>query len=243
MKVTQGSISESITRDLAARILHGELVPGLSLAGENELAGTYSASRTSVRNALQTLAAKGLILIQAKKRSTVAPRDQWNLLDIDVLSWLSTGELDEALVEQLMVTRLVFEPNVATLAALHASAGDLVSMEQGLSLMRAGQENGDRGQFEAGDIAFHHALLQATHNPFLVSLGNALSAAMTLSFRRTTEQDLSQTKAAVDDHYRLFEAVRFQQPEQARQHMRTILLNAASKHIWHTPPAILQHIL
>ncbi|MBJ3813496.1 FadR family transcriptional regulator [Shimwellia pseudoproteus] len=243
MKVIQGSVSESITRHLAGRILHGELPPGLSLPGENELAVDYAASRTSVRNALQTLAAKGLVTIQPKKRSTVAPREQWNLLDIDVLGWLSDGQLDDELVEQLMVTRLVFEPNIATLAALHASAQDLVAMEQGLLLMRAGQENQHRQQFEAGDIAFHHALLQATHNPFLVSLGNALSVAMTLSFRRTTEQDLSQTKTAVDYHYHLFEAVRFQQPEQARQHMRTILLNAAKKHIWQTPPAILQHIL
>ncbi|AFJ48388.1 FadR/GntR family transcriptional regulator [Shimwellia blattae] len=243
MKVTQGSVSESITRHLAGRILHGQLAPGLSLPGENELAAEYAASRTSVRNALQTLAAKGLVSIQAKKRSTVAPREQWNLLDIDVLGWLSAGQLDYALVEQLMVTRLIFEPNIATLAALHANAGDLAEMEQALLLMRAGQENHRRAQFESGDIAFHHALLQATHNPFLVSLGNALSAAMALSFRRTAEQDLSQTREAVDEHYRLFEAVRFQQPEQARQHMRTILLNAARKHIWQTPPGILRHIL
>ena len=77
MKTPQASISESVTQHLARRIIHGDLAPGLSLPGENELATEYDVSRTSVRNALQILAAKGLITIQAKKRSTVNLREQW----------------------------------------------------------------------------------------------------------------------------------------------------------------------
>lgn len=237
------TLAESVTQHIACRILHGDLTPGLALPGENELAMEYSVSRTSVRNALQFLAAKGLISIQAKKRTTINKRELWNLLDADVLSWLAEGKVDQQLVEQLMVTRLIFEPNVATLAALNATGHDLAALEDALHLMREGQHTAQAERFEQGDLAFHHALLLATHNPFLQSLGNALSSAMALSFHQTLEDDVSQTLAAVEEHTLLLEAVRLKQPEQARQQMRTILLNAARKHIWQEQPELLNLIV
>ncbi|TNV18878.1 FadR family transcriptional regulator [Buttiauxella sp. B2] len=243
MKLPQANISEFVTQHLARRIMHGDLAPGLSLPGENELAAEYEVSRTSVRNALQVLAAKGLISIQAKKRSTVNTREQWSLLDIDVLGWLAEGELDLKLVEQLIVTRLIFEPNVATLAALNANGHDLAAMEDALQLMRKGQLDAQRSLFEEGDMAFHHALLRATHNPFLLALGNALSAAMALSFRQTLEKDVRQTKAAVDEHFLLFDAIRLKQVDKARLQMRSILLNAAKKRIWQDRPEMFDHII
>ncbi len=243
MKQTQTTLAESVTQHIACRILHGDLTPGLTLPGENELATEYNVSRTSIRNALQFLAAKGMISIQPKKRTTINKREQWNLLDADVLSWLAEGKVDHQLVEQLMVTRLVFEPNVATLAALNATGHDLAALEDALHLMREGQITAQAEIFEQGDLAFHHALLHAAHNPFLQSLGNALSSAMALSFQQTLEDDVRQTRAAVDEHTELFEAVRLKQPERARQQMRTILLNAAHKHIWQDQPELLNLII
>lgn len=244
MKAPQASsILETITQHLARRILHGELPPGTSLPGENELAAEYSVSRTSIRNALAILAAKGLISIQAKKRSTINDRDQWSLLDLDVLNWLSEGHLDAELVEQLMITRLIFEPNVATLAAMKANGHDLAALEDALALMRRGQSEAIRSLFEEGDIAFHQALLRATHNPFILALGNALNAAMMLSFRLSREEDIRQTKTAVDEHTLLFEAVRLRNVDQARQQMRAILLHAAQKSIWQDNSIFVDHIL
>ncbi|MBW7984815.1 FadR/GntR family transcriptional regulator [Enterobacillus tribolii] len=243
MKQPQTTLAESVTQHIACRILHGDLIPGLALPGENELATEYSVSRTSIRNALQFLAAKGLISIQAKKRTTINKREQWNLLDADVLGWLAKGKVDQQLVEQLMVTRLIFEPNIATLAALNATGHDLAAMEDALQLMRQGQHTAQADTFEQGDLAFHHALLRATHNPFLQSLGNALSSAMALSFQQTLEEDVRQTRDAVDEHSLLLEAVRLKQPERARQQMRTILLNAARKHIWQDQPELLNLIV
>jgi GntR family galactonate operon transcriptional repressor len=165
------------------------------------------------------------------------------LLDLDVLAWLSQGKVDAQLVEQLMLTRLIFEPNVATLAAFNANGHDLAAMEDALGLMRRGQVEAEKAMFEAGDMAFHQALLRATHNPFLLALGNALSAAMVLSFRQTLEEDVRQTKTAVDEHFRLFEAIRLRQVEEARVQMRSILIHAAEKSIWQDRPAFVDSIL
>lgn len=241
MSKPTSSVSESITRDLAIRIIRGELAEGMAIPGEHELAQQYNASRTSVRNALQVLGAKGMLLIQAKRRSTVTPREQWSFLDAEVLSWLEDVGIESELVEQLMLTRLIFEPDVAAMAALNANGHDLATIEDAWTTMQAGQKNNSAEQFERGDLAFHTAVLRACHNPFLASVGNALSAAMLLSFKQTLEDDLQLTQDAVQQHRDLFEAIRLKQADTARQCMRHILLSAAHKHIWREIPEKYQH--
>lgn len=241
MNKLTASVSESITRDLALRIIRGELAVGMPIAGENELAQQYEASRTSVRNALQVLGAKGMLLIQAKRRSIVTPREQWSFLDADVLSWLEDVGIESELVEQLMLTRLIFEPDLAAMAALNANGNDLAAIENALQAMQSGQQKGSAAQFEQGDLAFHTAVLKACHNPFLSSVGSALSAAMLLSFKQTLEEDLTLTQDAVQQHRDLFEAIRLKQVDEARQCMRHILLSAAHKHIWREIPEKYQH--
>ncbi|MNN40790.1 DNA-binding transcriptional repressor LldR [compost metagenome] len=109
--------------------------------------------------------------------------------------------------------------------------------------MAQGQQQASRELFEQGDMAFHLALLGASHNPFLHSLGSALSAAMALSFQQTLEEDVRLAQKAVEEHQQLLEAIRFKQVENARQCMRVILLNAARKNNWHKQPEMFAHIL
>ncbi|PHI32559.1 L-lactate utilization operon repressor [Budvicia aquatica] len=241
-KTTAPSIAESLTHDLAIRIMHGDLSEHQSLPGENELALQYQVSRTSVRNALQALGAKGMLSIQAKRRSVVTPREQWNFLDSEVLLWLTESGMEEKMVEQLIVARLIFEPNVAALAAVNATGHDLAALEDAYQLMAEGQSHNQRELFERGDLAFHLALLRASHNPFLLSLSNALSSAMSLSFKQTLEDDVRLTKEALQQHFVLLDAIRLKQVDTARQRMREILLKAAQKRLQNYQPEIFNHI-
>jgi GntR family galactonate operon transcriptional repressor len=52
-----------------------------------------------------------------------------------------------------------------------------------------------------------------------------------------------QTEAAVDEHFLLFDAIRFKQVDNARLQMRSILLNAAKKRIWQDRPEMFDHII
>lgn len=243
MKTTGPSVSEAITRDLAMRVIRGELPAGLAIAGENELALQYSASRTSVRNALQVLAAKGMLSIQPKRRTTVNAREMWSFLDADVLSWLEDVGIEPDIVEHLMVTRLIFEPNAAAMAASNANGHDLAAMEDAWNLMLQGQQQNSARLFEEGDLAFHLAILKACHNPFLISIGSALSAAMMLSFKQTLEEDLQLTKEAVEQHRILMEAIRMKQVDNSREIMRSILLEAANKKPWRDTPQKYSHLM
>ena len=243
MTTPQATISETITRDLAMKIICGTLSDGEMLPGENELAVQYSASRPSVRNALHVLSAKGLLSIQAKRRSTVNPRELWSFLDTDVLGWMEEVGIAPDVAEQLVVTRLMFEPNAAALAAANATARDLAAIEEAWTLMSRGQQQDKIALFEEGDLAFHTALLKSCHNPFLMSIGNALSAAMMLSFKQTQEASVRETEHAVEQHRLLLEAIRLRQGVTAREGMRDIILSAANRHLWTTLPEKYAHLI
>lgn len=236
MPKTSTTLADTIARDLALRIVRGFYPEGGALPGENELAQQYGASRTSVRHALQLLAAKGLLSIQAKRRSTVTARDEWHFLDAVVLQWLEEVGIGPEVMEQLMVTRLMVEPDAAALAASAANGRDLAALEDAWLMMSQGQQQNALALFEQGDLAFHAALLKACHNPFLLSIGNALSTALPVSFKQTQEEQVALAAEAVEQHRLLLEAIRLRQSEQARQRMRDILLSAAARHLWKSVP-------
>ncbi|MGF1713986.1 FadR/GntR family transcriptional regulator [Photobacterium chitinilyticum] len=210
-------------------ILKENTPAGEHLKGENELAQSLGVSRTSVRSALQTLSSKGLITITPKVGSIANTPDQWNWLDHDVLRWVTEYKASDTFIPHLLEVRLMVEPNAAALAALNATGDNLAALERSYNMMASGVEHNNRAQINIGDIEFHKQLLLATKNPFLISLGDALTTTMEVSFSRTLEKDVLLSKPALDDHYYVMDAVRMRKPEDAREKMREIIMGAIAK--------------
>ncbi|SCG39036.1 DNA-binding transcriptional regulator, FadR family [Micromonospora coxensis] len=152
---------------LGRRILSGELndgetldVPGL----EQEL----DISRSVLREALRVLKAKGLVDARPKRGTFVQPRTEWRLLDPDVVRWQFEGRDDSQFLDDLAEMRGIIEPAGARLAALRRTDEDIAALEQAIDLMSAAA-HGDGDAVDA-DIAFHRALLAATHNELLVRM-------------------------------------------------------------------------
>ncbi|OLQ89108.1 GntR family transcriptional regulator [Vibrio ponticus] len=227
MKTTP--VSKTLAEDIANLIVSGHYGSEEQLPGENEIARQFDKSRTSVRSALQSLASKGMIVIQPKKRSTVAPIDHWNWLDSDVLRWTSQVKSSDKVLRHLIATRLIFEPNIAALAALNATGKDLADIEAGFEIMRDAREEMNRDKFNQGDIQFHHAIIHASHNPFLLALGDMLAATMELSFSNTLEEDVSLSGPALQEHWDVLEAIRMRDAEGARARMREMVLASMRK--------------
>ena len=228
MAVSKSSI---VIHFLVKEIFTNHYSSGDSLMGENELAKQLNVSRTSIRSALQALSNKGIISIVPKSGSVVNPSEDWNWLDSEVLSWTSEFKVDVKFIYHLMVTRLIFEPNVAAMAALNASAKDLALIEESYEMMAHGVAKENREIVNEGDINFHRALLAASHNPFLITLGDALTAAMKALFEQTLEHDVCLSKPALAEHYDVMDAVRMRNSESARSLMRAIVLGATKKTI------------
>jgi GntR family transcriptional regulator, galactonate operon transcriptional repressor len=218
-----------LSQAIARKIINGDYTTGELLPGENELCKQWNVSRTSVRGALQVLAAKQFVHTEPKRGTRVNASEQWNWLDQDVLRWSADIKPDKAFTQHLLEARLVFEPNAAALAAMHASAQDLAVVEQCFQRMQAAAESDDRSAFNQNDLLFHQALLKASHNPFMIALGDLLAAVMLASFDATLEEKLTPQGAALEEHFNVFEAVRLRKPKQAKKQMRLIVLMAIDK--------------
>ena len=169
-----------IVRELGLRILSGDLAPGDRLPNEGELIARYQVSRPVLREAVRVLVAKGLVVSRQRAGSVVRPRNEWHLLDPDVLYWMIQTKPTGDFVDVLMTVRRVFEPAMAALAARAATEEQLAAIAEAYAGMVAA---GDKEALLEPDLAFHRRIAEATNNDLLAYIGNMLSLALRESIK------------------------------------------------------------
>jgi len=177
-----------IVHDLGAEIGSGELSPGDRLLGDTDLTERFQVSRTATREALKVLASKGLIEARQRAGTFVRPHNEWDLLDPDVLSWLSPENIGDPLIDDLMEMREIIEPVAARFAADRATAEDLEAIEAACDgMVQAGD---DVDAFYEADRNFHLAVLAASHNQFIDRMNSVVGTILALTFRLQSEADV-----------------------------------------------------
>ncbi|KFC63745.1 GntR domain protein (Modular protein) [Bosea sp. LC85] len=203
---------------LGAAIVRGEIAPGTVLPPEHELEAHYRVGRSVVREAMKTLAAKGLVSVRPRHGTHVRPAQDWMLLDSDVLGWVRIGGgLDRSLLLALEETRAIIEPAAAALAAQRATPEDVWRIKAALAAMDAGQF--DPQAAIAADKAFHLAILEATHNPVLRSFRGAIDAILSAIFDIT----VGVFTGNLPNHAAVARAIEARNAKQAREAMEVLL--------------------
>ena len=158
-----------------------DLIPvGTTLPPEPELEARFGVGRGVVREAIKTLAAKGLVSVRPRHGTQVLPRHEWSLLDRDVLSWLvGQDEPDRGLLLAIQEVRSIIEPAAAALAAERATKNDRWRIDTALAAMQTAK---DQASALAADKAFHLAILDATHNPVLQGFRGAIDTILSTVF-------------------------------------------------------------
>jgi DNA-binding FadR family transcriptional regulator len=208
---------------LAQRVLSGALPEGATL-DLPALQAELGVSLTALRESLKVLTAKGLVDARQKRGTFVRPRSDWNLLDPDVLRWQFSAVADAALLQSLDEVRGIIEPAAVRLAALRRTDEDLAGLDAALTAMS--KADGPGSAVEA-DLAFHRALLNATHNELLERMQTVLESALA-----ARDQLVHGTEDASDDpvpsHMAVLDGVRAQDPGAAEAAMRALLDKAIS---------------
>ncbi|SEG82272.1 DNA-binding transcriptional regulator, FadR family [Actinacidiphila yanglinensis] len=210
---------------LARRVLSGEIPEGSTLdlpALQSEL----DVSLTALRESLKVLAAKGMVDARQKRGTFVRARADWNLLDADVLRWQfaggTTNGTDSGLLRNLGEVRAIIEPAAVRLAALRRTADDLTALDAALRAM------GERGAGPAhaveADLAFHRALLAATHNELLERMEMVIESG--LAHRDEIVHSSPHGEDPVPSHRAVLDAVRDQDADAAEHAMRALLEQA-----------------
>lgn len=171
-QAAQKNLSWVLAGKLAQRILRGEYAPGSILPGEIELGEAFGISRTAVREAVKTLAAKGMLLPRPRIGTRVLPQSSWNFLDKDLLSWWMEVESFPQVVDAFLIMRQSLEPQACMLAAAPGNEAQKSKLIAIMAQMTELKEHFDRQRWVEVDMAFHEHIYEMSNNPFLSSFAN-----------------------------------------------------------------------
>ncbi|MCP1119259.1 FadR/GntR family transcriptional regulator [Robbsia andropogonis] len=202
-----------IVQDIGTDIVSGKLKPGERLPPEPLLCETYGVSRPVLREATRVLVAKGLVVSKPRVGSVVRDSEDWHLLDPDVLFWTLNSMPETDFFRSLLTVRRIIEPAAAALAATSADENDIRRIETAFSEMASA--NTPDGLLEP-DLAFHRAIMAATHNRMLAHIGNMLSLALSESIKLTSRHPNTHA-LSLPRHKAILTAIQNRDPLAARQ--------------------------
>lgn len=175
-----GNNHAQVVQALGRAIVEGRFLPGTLLPGDDELELTYGVSRTVLREAMKTLAAKGFLSVKTRVGTRVTDPLNWNYFDKEVLAWHVSGGMDADFRRNLAEVRRALEPGAAALAAERRTTEDLAAMRTALERMQ--QESQSEYAFAQADLALHLAIGAASQNPMMRSLASVIETALLEAF-------------------------------------------------------------
>ncbi len=197
-------VKGDIQARLAGSLARGEIAAGESLPSEVELCARYGVSRTALREAIKGLEAKGMLRSRPRVGTFALPREEWALLDGEVLSWVAELLDVEEFTDAVLEARRAIEPAAAVLACKRANLADLARIEAALvGMERAG---GNPEAFTEADLAFHEAVLRASHNLVFVRFVHTIRAGLNLMLLASNKSVEDYTRT-VERHRALLDAL------------------------------------
>ena len=207
------NLTQQVAHYLGKAIISGEYGTHNPVPSEADLCKQLEVSRSAAREAVKSLAAKGLISSRARQGIRVLPEQQWNLFDADVLGWIRESNPSLELLREFTELRLAVEPEAASLAAERQDTPATQRIEAALERMHRA-ETGLDDPLEA-DIGFHTSILDASGNRFFAQLGRITDTTLRVSIRYTNR--LKGVQAAnYEEHKAVFDAIAAGNPDGAR---------------------------
>lgn len=158
------SLRDRIVQDVLTKVENGELVHGDKLPAEREMAVELNVSRTTVRDALRTLAALGVVSIQHGRGIFIQAGEGVALGQALWLPFVMGAET----VSHLFEVRKTLETSAAGWAAQRATDKDREALISIVAAVRKEADNETNVNFEeiaVADQAFHTSVLTYSKNP------------------------------------------------------------------------------
>jgi DNA-binding FadR family transcriptional regulator len=215
--VSRVTLGEQVAQQLARQISEGRWRPGDKLPSESELCATLRIGRSTLREAMKSLAFVGLVQMRPGEGTYVL--DGTRLL-IDRLRAHGTLKTEKEL-QDVGEARLILETELAALAAERLQPADLENLEEILEQMK--QSLGEEGgEYAALDVDFHLAVAKCSKNQMLHELLMPIRGILQEFIAKS--QELPGIKHEAHEHHaKILAALRQRNPEKARRAMRAHL--------------------
>ncbi|QJI27226.1 FCD domain-containing protein [Pseudomonas sp. ADAK18] len=219
-QVRQRRLSDDIVEQLEGMILEGTLKSGERLPAERALAEQFGVSRPSLREAIQKLAAKGLLVSRQGGGNYVV--DSLGSTFSDPL--LHLLENNPEAQRDLLEFRQTLEASCAYYAALRATEVDrerLTAAFEALQDCYARADEVSRVEEGAADARFHLAIAEASHNAVLLhtirGLFDLLKRNVVTNIGGMYQQRTETRDMLINQHRDLYLAIIEGRAEQARE--------------------------
>ncbi len=219
-QVRQRRLSDDIVSQLEAMILEGTLKAGERLPAERQLAEQFGVSRPSLREAIQKLVARGLLVSRQGGGNYVAA--QLGSTFSDPLLQLLEDNPDAQ--RDLLEFRHTLEGSCAYYAAQRATPVDHQRLRAAYDALQACYAEGSkatRAEEGAADARFHLAIAEASHNAVLLhtirGLFDLLKHNVVTNIGGMYLQRGETRERLREQHRELFEAIIEGRAEEARE--------------------------
>ncbi|WP_353565222.1 FadR/GntR family transcriptional regulator [Haloferula sargassicola] len=213
-------LSAQIASQLEQEILSGSLPPGSRVPSEEKLSERFDASRTVIREAIQQLRGRGM-LVSRKGSGTYIALPSLDPLGTAFEAYSVLADTSDFL--ELIDFRILIESECARLAATQAGQRQLARLEQAIAAMEASA--GTQAKFSRADIAFHVALAQASANKLYTAMLGALEKPC-IEFAQANRTESDWYGEVIAQHRAILDAVVAGNGGQAAEAMRRHLLSS-----------------
>ena len=165
--------SDEIIDQVRAQMEQGRLRAGDRLPSERELAETFRVSRNTVREAVRSLESTGLLELRKGATGGAFVSDQGGQAIVSAFGDLFALGIFRP--EHLAEARTIVGSSVARLVCERASEADMAALSACVAEASAAGRDGDLAARSAANFEFHRLLAEASGNPILVILTEAIS--------------------------------------------------------------------
>ncbi len=203
-------LSDRLADEILRYISENDLEQGDKLPNEAELMEILGAGRSSVREAMKTLASRNVVVI--KQGSGTYVNDPSGVVD-DPLGFAFVEDKRRLAID-ILELRLILEPEIASLAAERASEGDVETIRLLQRQIEALQNQGDPARGK--DAEFHEAIALSSRNIVVPRLIPVIFGSIPMSI--TLVGDRNPRKIS-EEHRLIADAIAEHDPIGARQTM------------------------
>jgi GntR family transcriptional regulator, transcriptional repressor for pyruvate dehydrogenase complex len=210
--INRTTVVDEIVERLIGLIIDEGLKPGDQLIPERELMARLEVGRSSLREAIKTLCALGVLEIKRGTGTFIGYGDTSILTK--PLSWGLF--MNQGSIQQVIEARSVIEVALAGWAAERASDEEIAAIGTLLTQLESSQD--EMAAYVENDLAFHLGIARAAHNDMLATVLVMFQHILRV-WMETTYQESGNTTTSMALHRKIYAAIQGRDEAAARKGM------------------------
>lgn len=219
--ISRKKVADAVIEEIKRMIQSGELKEGQKLPNQNAFAAQLGVSRTSLREALNTLTRLG-ITEQRPGYGTVL-RSRMPAIFVDHVNPPLISD-KQATIELIEVRRFV-EAGTAELSVKNIKPDQIKEMDSLIKEMPKSLKEGRIDDYIGHDLAFHYLIAKASHNRFLINIFITIRGFLEQYMRESFRVMPWMLARSLKFHQNIYQAIKNRSAPQAAFHMKRHILD------------------